>query len=84
MEKRNYTHVQKLLPEVQRMVAEGKSQREIAEELGLKNKYVVKRLKSVPLVGGWTPAKIEVKVDLPLPFSPINPQTSPRFNSKST
>ncbi len=37
MEKRSYTHVQKLLPEVQRIVAEGKRQREIVEELGLKN-----------------------------------------------
>lgn len=44
MEKRGYTHVQKLLPIVQRMIAEGKSQREIAEELGLKDKFVVKRL----------------------------------------
>ncbi len=44
MEKRSYTHVQELLPRIQTMVAEGKSQREIAEELGLKDKYVVKRL----------------------------------------
>ncbi len=44
MEKRSYTHVQELLPVVQAKAAEGKSQREIAEELGLKDKYVVKRL----------------------------------------
>lgn len=44
MKKRNYTHVQELLPKIQAMVAEGKRQREIAEELGLKDKYVVKEL----------------------------------------
>lgn len=37
MGKREYTHVQ-------RMIAEGKSQREIVEVFGLKDKYVVKRL----------------------------------------
>ncbi len=44
MEKRRYTHVQELLPEIQAMVAEGKSQREIAEHYGFKDKMVVKRL----------------------------------------
>ncbi len=42
--KRNYTQVQQLLPEIKAMVAEGKSQREIAEHFGLRDKYVVKRL----------------------------------------
>lgn len=44
MGKRSYTHVQELLPIIQAMAAKGKSQREIAEELGLKDKYVVKWL----------------------------------------
>lgn len=44
MEKRNYTHIQALLPEIKRMVAEGKTQREIAEHYGFKDKYVVKEL----------------------------------------
>lgn len=44
MSKRGYTHVQELLPEVQAMVKEGKTQREIAEHFGLANKEVVKGL----------------------------------------
>ena len=44
MEKRNYTHVQMLLPEIEAMIAEGKTQREVAEDFGFKDKYVVKRL----------------------------------------
>ena len=44
MGKRNYTHVQKLLPEIEAMIAEGKTQREVAEYFGFKDKYVVKRL----------------------------------------
>ena len=44
MEKRNYTHVQMLLPEIEAMMAEGKTQREVAEYFGSKDKYVVKRL----------------------------------------
>ena len=44
MEKRNYTHVQMLLPEIEAMIAEGKTQREVAEHFGFKDKYVVKRL----------------------------------------
>lgn len=44
MEKRNYTHVQMLLPEIEAMIAEGKTQREVAEYFGFKDKYVVKRL----------------------------------------
>ena len=44
MGKRNYTHVQKLLPEIEAMIAERKTQREVAEYFGFKDKYVVKRL----------------------------------------
>ena len=44
MGKRNYTHVQMLLPEIEAMIAEGKTQREVAEHFGFKDKYVVKRL----------------------------------------
>lgn len=44
MENPNYTHVQKLLPEIEAMIAEGKTQREVAEYFGFKDKYVVKRL----------------------------------------
>lgn len=44
MEKRKYTHVQALLPEIRAMLAEGKTQREVAEHFGFKDKYVVKRL----------------------------------------
>ena len=44
MGKRNYTHVQMLLPEIEAMIAEGKTQREVAEYFGFKDKYVVKRL----------------------------------------
>ena len=44
MGKRNYTHVQMLLPEIEAMIAEEKTQREVAEYFGFKDKYVVKRL----------------------------------------
>ena len=44
MGKRNYTHVQALLPEIKAMPAEGKTQREVAEHYGFKNKQVVKKL----------------------------------------
>ena len=44
MEKRNYTHVQTLLPEIKAMLAEGKSQQEIAEHYGFQDKQVVNRL----------------------------------------
>ena len=44
MEKRNYTHVQVLLPEIKAMLAEVKTQREVAEHYGFKNKQVVKKL----------------------------------------
>lgn len=44
MSKRNYTHVQALLPEIKEMVSKGMTQREIAEYWGLKDKYVVQEL----------------------------------------
>ena len=44
MENPNYTHVQMLLPKIEAMMAEGKTQREVAEYFGFKDKYVVKRL----------------------------------------
>lgn len=44
MLKRNYTKVQELLPEMMELVSEGMTQRKIAEHLGLKDKYVIKRL----------------------------------------
>ena len=44
MKRRNYTHVQELLPEIEGMISAGKTQREVAEQFGFKDKYVVKRL----------------------------------------
>lgn len=44
MENPNYTHVQMLLPEIEAVIAEEKTQREVAEYFGFKDKYVVKRL----------------------------------------
>ena len=44
MEKRKYTRVQVLLPEIKAMLAEGKTQREVAESYGFQDKQVVKRL----------------------------------------
>ena len=41
---RKYEKVQKLLPLIKARLSEGKTQREISEEFGLKDKYVVKRL----------------------------------------
>lgn len=41
---RKYEKVQELLPVIRDRLALGRTQREIAEELGLKDKYVVKRL----------------------------------------
>ena len=40
MGKRVYTHTQVLLPEIRAMVADGKTQREIAKELGISRSYV--------------------------------------------
>ena len=44
MKKRNHTHVQMLLPEIKAMLAEGKTQREVAEYYGFRDNQVVKRL----------------------------------------
>lgn len=44
MSKRSYTQVQALLPEIQAMVEAEKTQREIAEHYGLRDKSVVKKL----------------------------------------
>jgi hypothetical protein len=41
---RKYEKVQALLPIIKEQLASGKTQREIAEEFGLKDKYVVKGL----------------------------------------
>lgn len=65
MSKRSYTHVKELLPAIQGMVAQGKTQREIAEYYGFKDKLVVKRLlerarkkeRTVPNIRGRKPAK---------------------------
>ena len=65
MSKRSYTHVKELLPGIQEMVKQGKTQREIAEYYGFKDKLVVKRLlerarkkeRTVPKIRGRKPAK---------------------------
>lgn len=65
MSERSYTHVKELLPAIQEMVEQGKTQREIAEYYGFKDKLVVKRLlerarkkeRTVPKVRGRKPAK---------------------------
>ena len=66
MSKRNYTHVQALLPAIQAMVAAGKTQREIAEYYGFKDKEVVRELlkrarrkqqQAIPKQRGRKPAK---------------------------
>ena len=44
MSKRNCTHVKELLPAIRGMVEQGKTQQEIAEHYGLKDKMVIKRL----------------------------------------
>ena len=65
MSKRNYTHIKELLPTIEAMVAEGTTQREIAEHFGFKDKYAVKealkraRRKAIiiPKARGRKPAK---------------------------
>ena len=66
MAKRKYTHVQELLPSIKEMAEEGKTQREIAEYYGFKDKYVVKwllyrernkQIQGVPKQRGRKPAK---------------------------
>jgi len=44
MEKRKYTQVQALLPEIKAMLAAGKTKREVAEHYGFQDKQVVKNL----------------------------------------
>lgn len=44
MSTRKYTHVEELLPEITALLLAGKTQREVAEHLGLDSKYVVKEL----------------------------------------
>ena len=39
-----YTHVQKLLPEIQAMKAVGKTHQEIVDYFGFRDKYVIKEL----------------------------------------
>ena len=63
--KRNYTHIQELLPAIQAMAAEGMTQKAIAEHFGFKDKSVVKfallraRKKgtTIPKFRGRKPAK---------------------------
>ena len=65
MKKRGYTHVKELLPAIHRMVAEGKTQREIAEYYGFRDKEVVsealkrerRKAERVPKQRGRKPAK---------------------------
>lgn len=66
MSKRNYTHVQALLPAIQKMAERGKTQREIAEHYGFKDKEVVRELlkrarrkqqQAIPKQRGRKPAK---------------------------
>ena len=65
MSKRNYTHIKGLLPAIQTMVAEGMTQREIAEHFGFKDKFVVKEVlkrarkkaTTIPKARGRKPAK---------------------------
>ena len=42
MNKRGYTHIKELVPVIKAMVADGKTQREIAEHFGFKSSEVVR------------------------------------------
>ncbi|KYZ76986.1 hypothetical protein AXX12_02255 [Anaerosporomusa subterranea] len=44
--KRGYTHIQALEKEILEMIASGKTQREVFDYFGFKNKYVIKRFVS--------------------------------------
>lgn len=66
MSKRNYTHVQHLLPIIEKMRESGKTQQQIADHFGFKDKFVIKRLlnrsrrkslPSIPKQRGRKPAK---------------------------
>ena len=68
MSKRDYTHVRLLYPEIKAMIEAGKTQREIAEYYGFKDKYVVKvkrerrrNAEGVPKQRGRKPAKTLVE-----------------------
>lgn len=62
MTKRKYTHVEGLLTEIEEMITAGKTQREIAEHYGFKDKTVVKgllkrqRRKQAKLAAGILPS----------------------------
>ncbi len=65
MSKQEYGYVKKLLPVIKEMITEGKTQREIAETFGFKDKTVVKELlkrerrkeRRLPRSRGRKPAK---------------------------
>lgn len=65
MSKSRYTHVQELLPAIHKMIEAGKTQREIAEHYGFKDKAVVKEAlkrerrkeRTIPKQRGRKPAK---------------------------
>ena len=65
MNKRRYTHVKELLPAIKKMVEQWKTQREMAEYYGFKDKMVVKKLlererrkaRTIPKSRGRKPAK---------------------------
>ena len=71
MKKWDYTHVQMLLPEIEAIIGEGKTQREVAEHFGFKDKYVVKRLLKRPRAypaqnwrGAACAAHLRLKLDI--------------------
>lgn len=61
MNKRKYTHVGNMLPEIQAMLESGCTQREVAEHFGFKDKRVIhnllnrQRRKAEKLAAGITP-----------------------------
>ena len=59
MSKRKYTHIQEILPEIQVMIANGKSHREIEEFLGLTGDRPVHNLLKRERRGGHRTAKRE-------------------------
>lgn len=74
MEKRNYAHVQALLPEIKLMLAEGKSQREVAEYDSFRDKQVVKR----PLEREWRKERKLEAGSLPRPKGRPRKDAAPR------
>ena len=65
MKKRRYTHIKELVPAIKAMVAEGMTQREIADHYGFKDKEVVREAlkrdrrkeRRAPKTRGRKPAK---------------------------